>query len=142
MISRNALPRAICRTRQLLPSRRTYADERPPLSHGGNNRPIIIALVAVTIPGLTWFFMRKDKPITPSSVSSPDLDPAERIRSRRENESDTPRPIHPEHEDPELKAPFGVVHKRKRVDGPPDDRNHASLSERNKSKAQSADVSQ
>lgn len=76
--------------------------------------------------------MRTTKPITPTNVSSPVLDPAEKARMKRENEVDTPRRVHPEHQDPELKAPFGVLHKPKRVDGPPDDRNHGSMSERNK----------
>lgn len=95
----------------------------------------------MTIPALAWFYMRTDKPVTATNVPSPVLDPAERTRVKRENEPDAPQQVHHEQEDPELKAPFGALHKAKRVDGPPDARNHQSLSDRSKVKAQSADVS-
>ncbi|KAI1775642.1 hypothetical protein F4818DRAFT_440919 [Hypoxylon cercidicola] len=139
MFLRRALPLAIYGAWQPMPFRRMYTDKRPPLSQAGNNRTVIIALVAVALPTLAWFSMRTTKPITSTNVPSPVSDPAGKKRARRENEPDTPQALHPEQQDPELKAPFGAVHKPKRVDGPPDDRNHGSLSERNKNRAQSGD---
>lgn len=164
MFSTNALSQTVHRTQQQMPFRRAYSDKRPPLSHGGNNRtvyelhslymnypntpwsfllteqlPSIIALVAVAIPALAWFSMRTTKPVTSTNVPSPTLNPAERSRTKRENERDTPQALHAEQEDPELKAPFGALHKAKRVDGPPDGRNHQALSDRRKERAQSAD---
>ncbi|KAI4867502.1 hypothetical protein F4820DRAFT_445950 [Hypoxylon rubiginosum] len=139
MFSTNALSQTVHRTQQQMPFRRAYSDKRPPLSHGGNNRTVIIALVAVAIPALAWFSMRTTKPVTSTNVPSPTLNPAERSRTKRENERDTPQALHAEQEDPELKAPFGALHKAKRVDGPPDGRNHQALSDRRKERAQSAD---
>ncbi|XXG94995.1 hypothetical protein Hte_001255 [Hypoxylon texense] len=138
MFSTNALPRVAYRAQQPLQFRRTYSDKRPPLSHGGNNRTVIIALVAVAIPTLAWFSMRTTKPVAPTNVPSPTLDPAERTRVKRENAPDTPQRLHAEQQDPELKAPFGALHKAKRVDSPPDERNHQSLSDRSRERAQSA----
>ncbi|CAJ2501166.1 Uu.00g040190.m01.CDS01 [Anthostomella pinea] len=112
------------------PLTRTYADSKPPLAHGGHNRGLIIALVGITVPALGYFTMMREVKTDPTKISAPALDPAARKRERDAAEPDRPKYIHPEHEDPELQAPFGRVHKRKRVDGPLDDRNHQSLQDR------------
>ncbi|KAI5926884.1 hypothetical protein F4810DRAFT_653963 [Camillea tinctor] len=128
-VGRSTTLRATTIARQPIQKRLlSESSKRPPLVQGGNNRNIIIGLVGVTIPALAWFTL-KDGPMQATNVAAPTLDPALKLNERRENES-LPKYRHPEHEDPELKAPFGQVHKRKRVDGPPDDRNHKSLSER------------
>ncbi|KAI1756576.1 hypothetical protein F4782DRAFT_272013 [Xylaria castorea] len=117
-------------TRVSQPLRRKYATQRPTLP-GGNNRPLMIAAL-VGIPALAYFII-PSKPIPQQSaeVRAPNLDPAAAKRRRHENEHDRPRYAHPEHEHPEdYKPEFGQLHKAKRVDGPPDGRNHQSLSDR------------
>ncbi|KAI1496575.1 hypothetical protein F5X99DRAFT_399905 [Biscogniauxia marginata] len=113
--------------------RRCYADSsgRPPLAHGGHNRTLIFGIVGVTVPALAWFALRDDAEQA-TKVAAPLLDPGLKTREKREAEPSAPKYKHAEDDDPELKAPFGQVHKRKRVDGPPDERNHQSLSDRNR----------
>ncbi|KAI1739291.1 hypothetical protein F4680DRAFT_142211 [Xylaria scruposa] len=114
------------------PLRRTYATQRPTLP-GGDNKPLMIAAL-VGIPALAYFIIpsRSDKPIPQTTqVRAPNLDPAADARRRHENESSHAKYAHPEHLHPEeYKPEFGQLHKRKRVDGPPDGRNHQSLSDR------------
>ncbi|TRX97743.1 hypothetical protein FHL15_001498 [Xylaria flabelliformis] len=114
------------------PLRRKYATQRPTLP-GGDNKPLMIAAL-VGIPALAYFIIpsRSDKPITPTTeVRAPNLDPAAASKRRHENESDHARYAHPEHLNPEeYKPEFGRLHKAKRVDGPPDNRNHQTLSDR------------
>ncbi|KAI0017665.1 hypothetical protein F4780DRAFT_584215 [Xylariomycetidae sp. FL0641] len=131
-------------------SRRAYSDGRPPLPQGGNTRPIqglspththvhpgsFLALVAVTIPALAWYTLGGGaaKAGQPASDGRPPaaLNPAERMRQRRADEPDAPKYKHPEHEDPKFRARFGEPHAQKRVDSPPDGRNHQALQDRNR----------
>ncbi|KAI1078280.1 hypothetical protein F5B20DRAFT_548668 [Whalleya microplaca] len=130
--ARASLARAASQTRGARPLRRTFTEGRPPPAHGGSNQRVVIGLVAISIPALAWFTMRPVK-LQATHVAAPGgLDPAARARLKRETEPEVPVHRHPEHEDPELKAAFGVPHKKKRVDGQPDDRNHKSMSERNR----------
>ncbi|KAH9888189.1 hypothetical protein F4778DRAFT_410940 [Xylariomycetidae sp. FL2044] len=115
--------------------RRTYADgHKAPLSQGGNNRGLIIGFVGIAVPTIAYLSTRRAAgvDIDPAKMPSapPALDPAAKKREKKETEPGTPKYKHPEHEDPELQASFGRVHKQKRVDGPPDDRNHQSLQDR------------
>ncbi|KAI1341344.1 hypothetical protein F5Y15DRAFT_353834 [Xylariaceae sp. FL0016] len=116
--------------------RRTYADlgNKPPPSQGGSNRNVILGLAFAAVPVLAYLIMREPAVVAPASSTVADhgLDPAERSRARKEAGDDgKPKYTHPEHENPEeFKPPFGQQHKRKRVDGPPDDRNHQSLADR------------
>ncbi|KAI0873455.1 hypothetical protein GGS24DRAFT_463483, partial [Hypoxylon argillaceum] len=79
------------------------------------------------------YFMMPARPKPASSTASasraPNLDPAADKRARDEGVHH--KYMHPEHEHPEdFKPRFGEVHKRKRVDMPPDGRHHQSLSDR------------
>jgi hypothetical protein len=89
----------------------------------------ILGLVAVTVPTLGWFAMGP-REVSTQAAANPELDPAARKKAAKETEDSSPKYIHPEHRDDELQAPFGQLHKKKRVDGPPDDRNHQSLNDR------------
>ncbi|KAI0173369.1 hypothetical protein GGR52DRAFT_571882 [Hypoxylon sp. FL1284] len=131
-----ALPRAASRAQQSIPFRRTYASgHHPPLSQGGRNRPVIIGLFGLAVPAWAWIYTQQTKSMVAPNLPGHALDPAERARTKRENAPSEPAHVHPEHHDPDLKAPFGVVHKQKRVDDPPDDRNHGALSERNRNRS-------
>jgi hypothetical protein len=90
----------------------------------------IIGLVALAVPAVAWVTTRPAHPGV-SQTNSPDhLDPAAQARRARESAK---KHIHEEDRHPEdYKAPFGVVHKPKRVDGPPDSRNLKDLAERNR----------
>ncbi|KAI1428211.1 hypothetical protein F5Y12DRAFT_711528 [Xylaria sp. FL1777] len=114
------------------PLHRTYATSRPSLpgSSGGNRQLMFAALVG--IPALVYFMIpsRPTKP-TPAAKRAPNLDPAARKRERDENEPDSRKYVHPEHENPEeFKPEFGQLHKQKRVDTPPDGRHHQALNDR------------
>lgn len=66
----------------------------------------------------------------------PQTDPASRVREYKEQLEARGGKVkyeHPEHREPErFKPAFGQVHERKRVDGPPDGRNHKELNDRQK----------
>ncbi|KAI0863260.1 hypothetical protein F4860DRAFT_79628 [Xylaria cubensis] len=114
------------------PLRRKYATQRPTLP-GGDNKPLMIAAL-VGIPALAYFIIpsRSDKSIPQTTeIRRPNLDPAAASKRRHENESGQAKYAHPEHLNPEeYKPEFGRLHKQKRVDGPPDARNHQTLSDR------------
>jgi hypothetical protein len=63
----------------------------------------------------------------------PQSDPGSRSKAAKEKlAEDGRRHTHPEHREPEkYKPPFGQLHQNKRVDGPPDGRNHQALNDRN-----------
>ncbi|KAI0160282.1 hypothetical protein GGR57DRAFT_414562 [Xylariaceae sp. FL1272] len=107
---------------------------RPPLSHGGNNRPIIIGLVAA-VPFLAYYIMSPSSTRATTETTAirgdPDSDPAARKRERAAVEEDGPKYLHPETKNPEdFKPAFGQLHKVKRVDSPPDERNHQALQDK------------
>ncbi|TGJ84312.1 hypothetical protein E0Z10_g4470 [Xylaria hypoxylon] len=114
-------------------SQRAYATERPTLPQGSGNKPMMIAAL-VGIPALAYFIIpsRPTKPAPETAAKRrPNLDPAAPKRIRNENEPDEPKYVHPEHENPdEFKPAFGQLHKQKRVDTPPDGKNHQALSDR------------
>lgn len=100
----------------------------------------------VSIPALAYFIMpsrpAKPKSVSDEAVRQVNLDPAAAKRARNEknekseNENELRR-LHPEHEDPETFRPaFGQIHKQKRVDMPPDGRNHQALHDRARGRAQ------
>ncbi|KAI0436707.1 hypothetical protein F4803DRAFT_572016 [Xylaria telfairii] len=113
--------------------RRTYATGRPTLPEGSGKKPLMIAAL-VGIPALAYFIIppRTNKAIPqPAEVRAPNLDPAATKHHRDENEPDQVKYAHPEHKSPEeFKPAFGQLHKQKRVDSPPDGRNHQALSDR------------
>ncbi|ORY62529.1 uncharacterized protein BCR38DRAFT_486799 [Pseudomassariella vexata] len=121
-------------------AKRPYATQRPPLSHGGSNKPIIIGLVALTVPATYMAYQRTEVaystpfPDDPAKIPTPpQLDPVARFRNAKEANANGRKHLHPEHLEPEVYKPaFGRVHQRKRVDGPPDGRNHKDLNDRNK----------
>ena len=103
-----------------------------------------IALAGLTLPALYLYTSRSASGTHPAAAAQrdaevgrqrPDLDPAGDTRAKKEASAAAggqPKHVHPEHEDPEsFKPAFGRQHQRKRVDGPPDGRNHQALSERN-----------
>ncbi|KAK8069700.1 hypothetical protein PG994_006316 [Apiospora phragmitis] len=124
---------------------RTYSSQhKPPPSQGGNNRAIGIALIGVTLPALYLYSSRSASGThataaaqrdTEAGYQRPDLDPAGKTRASKEAleaAGGQRKHTHPEHLDPEtFKPAFGRQHQRKRVDGPPDGRNHQALNERN-----------
>ncbi|KAI1489711.1 hypothetical protein F5X96DRAFT_594807 [Biscogniauxia mediterranea] len=131
-VGRISTPRAAAMARHQISKRSlTTNSERPSLAQGGHNRNIIIGVAAITVPALAWFAMRDDS-VHATKVAAPTLDPAMKTHERHENASNLPKYNHPEDEDPELNVPFGQVHKRKRVDGVPDERNHKAMAERNR----------
>ncbi|KAK8116093.1 hypothetical protein PG984_012595 [Apiospora sp. TS-2023a] len=123
---------------------RTYAtSDKPPPSQGGNNRTIGTALVGLTLPALYLYTSRSDSGTHPTAAAAqdagykrPDLDPAAKARARKEEtlaNGGQPKHMHPEDHDPAaFKPEFGRQHQRKRVDGPPDGRNHKDLNDRNR----------
>ncbi|KAH7034860.1 uncharacterized protein B0I36DRAFT_360327 [Microdochium trichocladiopsis] len=127
-------------------TRRSYATtDRPPLAQGGSNRNVIIGLTTVSVTALAYFYTReknpgKDNTIANSSsaiVNNPEpLKFADRQpkppKSREERQGDVQ---HPEDLDDSYRAPFGVQHARKRVDEPPSNRNHETLTQRAKENA-------
>ncbi|KAI0596676.1 hypothetical protein F4775DRAFT_290380 [Biscogniauxia sp. FL1348] len=131
-VGRISTPRAAAMARHHIQKRSlTTSSGRPSLSQGGHNRNIILGVAGITIPALAWFAM-KDDSVHATKVAAPTLDPAMKAHERHEHASSLPKYKHPEDEDPELNVPFGRVHKRKRVDGVPDERNHKALAERNR----------
>ncbi|KAI1333244.1 hypothetical protein F5Y16DRAFT_355221 [Xylariaceae sp. FL0255] len=134
--------RQLAVSRAILQSpRRTYADShtprdprppRPPLSTGGANQPIIIGLL-VGIPVLALLVFSSGRRRVEDAKRAdppppPDSDPAGTARVRKADaEGSRFRDRHPEHEHPdEYRPPFGQLHKAKRNDEPPDERNHQS----------------
>ncbi|KAK8045268.1 hypothetical protein PG993_005292 [Apiospora rasikravindrae] len=125
---------------------RTYSSQhKPPPSQGGNNRAIGIALVGLTLPALYLYTSRSASGTHPTAAAvrdleagykPPELDPAGKTRAKRaetEANDGKPKHMHPEDHHPELFKPeFGRQHMRKRVDGPPDERNHQALNDRNR----------
>ncbi|KAM0807400.1 hypothetical protein AB5N19_07740 [Seiridium cardinale] len=120
---------------------RAYANSgKPPLSHGGSNRNIIIALVGISLPTLYLWQTRnanthvKPLPDGHPTAASPNTDPAGKARAAKEQAQERDGKVkyeHPEDRDPEkFKPEFGRLHERKRVDGPPDGRNHQELHDR------------
>ncbi|KAI0486355.1 hypothetical protein F4859DRAFT_511346 [Xylaria cf. heliscus] len=123
-------------TRVSQPLRRTYVTKRPIIPEGLGNRPYMIAAL-VGIPVLVYFIIppRSNNTPTPqpSSTRPPNLDPAAAAKrnNRARSEPGQVKYAHPEHENPEdFKPAFGQLHKQKRVDGPPDGRNHQALADR------------
>ncbi|KAK8121050.1 hypothetical protein PG999_005170 [Apiospora kogelbergensis] len=132
-----------------------------PPSQGGNNRTIYgsnqltfcvfspsysaIAVAGLTLPALYLFSSRSASGTHPTAEAAQRdaeaaqrraaSDPAAKARARKEElaaSGGQPKHIHPEHLDPETYKPaFGRQHQRKRVDGPPDGRNHQALNDRN-----------
>ncbi|KAI4604106.1 hypothetical protein KJ359_000234 [Pestalotiopsis sp. 9143b] len=124
-----------------LSTKRTYsASGKPPLSHGGYNRNLIIALVGISLPTLYLWSTRNSAAVSaglPEGHHSPaelQSDPAARSRLAKEQLEARGGKVkyeHPEDREPErFKPAFGRQHERKRVDGPPEGRNHAELHER------------
>ncbi|KAK7931411.1 hypothetical protein PG985_002123 [Apiospora marii] len=124
---------------------RTYATmDKPPPSQGGNNRAIGLALVGLTLPALYLYSSRSASGTHPTAAAAaqtaasarPDLDPAGKTRAKKEESAANggqPKHMHPEDHDPAAFKPgFGRQHERKRVDGPPDARNHQELNDRNR----------
>ncbi|KAK8097940.1 uncharacterized protein PG998_013426 [Apiospora kogelbergensis] len=125
---------------------KTYATHaKIPPSQGGNNRTIAIAVAGLTLPALYLFSSRSASGTHPTAEAAQRdaeaaqrraaSDPAAKARARKEElaaSGGQPKHIHPEHLDPETYKPaFGRQHQRKRVDGPPDGRNHQALNDRN-----------
>ncbi|ETS78047.1 hypothetical protein PFICI_10109 [Pestalotiopsis fici W106-1] len=118
---------------------RTYATAgKPPMSQGGSNRNIIIALVGVSLPTL-YLWQTRNSHYQTRSIDHPppaalNSDPAARARAAREALEERGGKVkyeHPEDREPErFKPAFGRQHERKRVDGPPDGRNHHDLHEK------------
>ncbi|KAI1431588.1 hypothetical protein GGR50DRAFT_678803 [Xylaria sp. CBS 124048] len=125
---------------------RLYSTEGPPMSHGGKNRPLIIAGL-LGVPAIAYFMIPPRpgqgvsagagagtaKKTTADNVKRPGLDPAARSRERKEvDDIGVPaKYAHPEHLDPEeFKPAFGLKHKQKRVDYPPDERHHQAMNDR------------
>ncbi|KAK7942839.1 uncharacterized protein PG986_011952 [Apiospora aurea] len=125
---------------------RTYSSQhKPPPSQGGNNRAIGIALIGLTLPALYLYTSRSASGTHPTAAAQrdieagykrPDLDPAGKVRATKEETAANggqSKHMHPEDRDPEtFKPPFGLQHPRKRVDGPPEERNHQALNDRNR----------
>ncbi|KAH6647673.1 hypothetical protein BKA67DRAFT_649391 [Truncatella angustata] len=121
---------------------RTYSSgtNKPPMSQGGSNRNIIIALVGLSIPtALLWRSQNKTAAAQPvpedyPTPASPNLEPADRVRvgkERAEARNGQVKYEHPEDREPErFKPAFGRLHEKKRVDGPPHGRNHQELEDR------------
>ncbi|KAI0416075.1 hypothetical protein F5X98DRAFT_376055 [Xylaria grammica] len=118
---------------------RAYATGRPTLPQGGgNNRPLMIAAL-VGVPVLAYFMIpsRPTKAAGGAAAAAgsrpPNLDPAAAKRVRDENEPEERKYAHPEHKNPEeFKPAFGQLHQQKRVDMPPDGKNHQSLNDRSR----------
>ncbi|KAI0818388.1 hypothetical protein GGR55DRAFT_73152 [Xylaria sp. FL0064] len=118
--------------------RRTYAtDPGPPPPPG--NRPLIIAAL-IGIPTLVYF-MIPSRPVNATApprtlqeaTQPPNLDPAAVKRHRDAHEPDEGKYVHPENMNPEeFRPPFGQLHKKKRVDTPPDNKHHQALNDRAK----------
>ncbi|KAF7542035.1 hypothetical protein G7054_g144 [Neopestalotiopsis clavispora] len=122
-----------------LSTKRTYATAgKPPLSQGGHNRNLIIALVGISLPTLYLWQTRNSqsaaRPVDHPVPAVMNSDPAAKARAAKEAKEErggTVKYEHPEDREPERYKPaFGRQHERKRVDGPPDGRNHAELHER------------
>ncbi|KAI0102225.1 hypothetical protein GGR51DRAFT_562896 [Nemania sp. FL0031] len=139
MLSANILirspPAHVARRNELSishPFRRTYVTQRPMLPKGiPNNKPLMIAGL-VGIPAIAYMMIppraAPKHTRAPGETLAPNLDPA--AEKRAHSEADR-KYVHPEHENPDdYKPRFGEVHKHKRVDTPPDGRNHQSLSDR------------
>ncbi|KAI1259271.1 hypothetical protein F5Y18DRAFT_410270 [Xylariaceae sp. FL1019] len=121
-------------TQQFAKRHSSQQTPRPPLSHGGNNRPIIVGLVAA-VPFLAYYIIAPSRSTANDETTSirgdPDSDPAARKRERAAVEEDGPKYLHPEQKNPEdYKPAFGQRHKVKRVDSPPDERNHQALQDK------------
>ncbi|KAI1813317.1 hypothetical protein GGS20DRAFT_489799 [Poronia punctata] len=124
--------------------------------NNNNNRNLLIG-ASVGLPALAYFMIPSPKPepaisvssesettMTPSSsTTSPPATPKKqqlsgqanrshnRKKAEEEDEHGGPRYLHPEMRDPDkYKPPFGQLHAKKRVDGPPDGRNHQNMSDR------------
>ncbi|KAK6851277.1 hypothetical protein PG990_007828 [Apiospora arundinis] len=124
---------------------RTYSTtHKPAPSQGGNNRFIALGLIGLTLPALYLYTSRSASGTHPTAAVQRDaeagykrshLDPADKARARKEEiaaAGGQPKHMHPEDEDPATYKPgFGRQHQRKRVDGPPDGRNHQALNDRN-----------
>ncbi|KAI1847639.1 hypothetical protein JX265_000877 [Neoarthrinium moseri] len=121
---------------------RSYSSANPPPAQGGANRTLILGLVAVTVPAVYLLSTRnakaQEKPAAEKTHAPPQVhpDPAERARLAKEKLAANDGKVkyeHPEHLEPDKYKPaFGRVHERKRVDGPPDGRNHQELHDRQK----------
>ncbi|GAW25175.1 hypothetical protein SAMD00023353_0203020 [Rosellinia necatrix] len=119
-------------------SQRISTTARPLLPGSNGNRPLIFAAL-VGIPALAYYIIPsraakslQQGPDPAVAVSRPpNLDPAADKRRRGRRAEEQRRYAHPEHEDPAaFKPAFGLPHRHKRVDGPPDGRHHQALSDR------------
>ncbi|KXJ95978.1 hypothetical protein Micbo1qcDRAFT_217743 [Microdochium bolleyi] len=119
-------------------TRRSYATaERPPLAQGGNNRNVIIGLTTVSVTALGYFYMREASPGKDNVAANSSSAIVENQDNVQFSKPDPKRPKtreerqregqHPEDLDDKYRANFGVRHAQKRVDEPPNNRNHQEM---------------